>query len=336
LEDELIPPPRPSTVEQTKDIISEDFNSSDDASVENINVSDLRRSDVLDSDDSTNSKTSSEKKQNHSTTKDLRRTLGFSVLFLITINAIFGSSLTYLPGLGMQMSGPSSILMWVVVFLIGLYIALCLSELVSLFPKEGNIYKFAKSAFGHFTGFLVGWVSWFTGNMVASLSIVWSLEYLFPVAGTIPYVAKLAVAIFLVLLFNFIVFYGMNLSTVVLVGFSLITLFFLVLQILPLFINVQNLLTHGILSSPFDINRFQPFFIHQGFSTNMLFLFGTLFLISEAFMGLSGVTYLSQDTKEPHKNLPKAMTRAVLFVGGLSIIYVFGSIGVFPIDKYIS
>ncbi len=266
----------------------------------------------------------------------VRRTLGFGALFFITINAIFGSSLTYLPGLGMQMVGPSSILLWIAVFLIGLYIASCLAELISLYPKNGNIYKFARNAFGHFTGFLVGWTSWLTGNMVASLSIVWSLEYLFPQAGTLPFLVKLAVGVGLVLLFNIVVFFGMNLSTVILVSFSVLTLLFITLQTIPLFFNIQVWFTQGLALSPFDIHRFAPFFIHQGLPANLLFLFGALFLISEAFMGLSGITYLSQDTKSPEKNLPKALLRAVLFVALLSLVYVVGSIGVLPFQQYIT
>jgi amino acid permease len=206
---DFVAPPEPQTID-TSEILSDDFDvsSGDESSYEeNIQVEERplppSTSQPIENSPNAESKTESSTKPSESSTtsstdhsqtqssspmssSDVRRTLGFGALFFITINAIFGSSLTYLPGLGMQMAGPSSILMWVAVFLIGTYIAVSLSELVSLFPEKGNIYKFARNAFGHFTGFLVGWTSWFTGNIVASLSIVWALEYLFPVAGTMP------------------------------------------------------------------------------------------------------------------------------------------------------
>jgi len=266
---------------------------------------------------------------------ELRRTLGFGALFLITLNAIFASSITYIPGLGVQLTGPSSILMWLGIFAIGIYIALCLSELISIFP-EGNIYSFAKKAHGHFVGFIVGWISWIGGNIVASLSVVWALEYLWP-GGTITFfLIKLAVGIATIILLNTIVFFGMSISSTMLVTFAVITIGLLFLQIAPLFINIQGLIQTGVVSGPFDISRFAPFFMHQGLSTNIVFFFATLFLISEAFIGLEGITFLSKETKNPAKSLPRALIAAISVAAVVMIVYVIGSIGVLPLQDYIT
>lgn len=280
-------------------------------------------------------KESSNKENQNKGNNELRKTLGFGALFLITLNAIFASSITYLPGIGVQLTGPSSILMWLGVFAIGIYIALCLSELISIFP-QGNIYSFAKIAHGHFIGFIVGWISWIGGNIVASLSIVWTLEYLFPGGTITAFLIKLAIGIATIIILNTVVFYGMKLTSTILVSFAIITLGLLVLQIAPLFINIQTLLQTGIVAGPFDVSRFTPFFIHQGLSTNIVLMFGTLFLISEAFIGLESITFLSKETKNPAKSLPKALIAAISVAAVVMIIYVIGSIGVLPLEDYIN
>ncbi|MGM5481603.1 MAG: amino acid permease [Nanobdellota archaeon] len=264
----------------------------------------------------------------------LKRTLGVGALFLIALNAIFASSLTYLPGIAIQKTGPSSLLPWIGVILIGIYIAMCLSELISTFPTVGDVYLFAKKAFGHFTAFLVGWTSWIAGNIVSSLAVVWALEYLYPHGG-ISYLTKLIIGIAFIIILNLVVFMGMDLSSIVLIILALITISVLALQIIPFFINLPEILQSGAsLSSNFNFANFKPFFIHEGLGTNAIFLFATLFMISEAFMGMEQVTFLSKETKNPGKTVPKALMRAIITVGAVMAIYTLGSIGVYSIEQY--
>ncbi|MBN1175422.1 amino acid permease [Candidatus Woesearchaeota archaeon] len=259
-----------------------------------------------------------------------RRKVGFGVIFLITLNAIFASSLTYLPGLGVQMMGARSLIAWLVTFGIGLYIAMALAELVSMFPKAGDLYVYAKKAYGHFTAFIVGWTSWIAGNISASLAVVWALEYFYPANTMMDYLFKLAVGIAIIALLNFLVFRGLTLNKLVLVILSIITVSVVVLQILPLFFNIEaiSLSSTGAVS-----NFFSLFGQTSGFS--LLILFATTFIISEAFMGMEIITFLSEEAKS-RRTIPKAIIAALSVAAVTTLIYVIGSIGMFPINKYSS
>lgn len=272
----------------------------------------------------------------------IRRSLGFGAVFLITLNAIFASSLTYLPGLGAQMIGPGSILAWIGIFLLGIYLALCLSELISLFPQTGDVYVFAKKAFGHFTAFLVGWTGWIAGNIVASLSVVWALEYLWPVASLQAYLIKLAIGLGVIIVMNLIIMRGMKLTTVVTTFIAVLTVTVLILQIIPLFVNVPASIASSSIVSPFDATRFAPFFAHMGesvalsTSSILLFIVATMFIISEAFMGLESITFLSRETKDPQKTIPKALLTAISVAGVIMLLYVVGSFANLPLQDYVS
>ena len=77
-----------------------------------------------------------------------KKKLGFVVVLFIFINAILGSSLFYLPSLGVKSSGAASIIAWVVLFIIAAFIILYIGELVTLHPTSGGTYEFCKRAYG--------------------------------------------------------------------------------------------------------------------------------------------------------------------------------------------
>ena len=223
--------------------------------------------------------------------------------------------------------------MWAGVFAVGMYIALCLSELIALFPKSGDLYIFSKEAYGNFTAFIVGWTTWIAGNIGASLAIVWALEYMFPVATTTAFLIKLAVAIGIIVLLNLITFFGISLSTVLLTGLAVMTLIVLTFQIIPFFINIPALL-QGTIASSFSITNFSPFFMAEGWGPNGILLLATFFIISEAFIGMETITFLSAETKQPEKTIPKALIAAISTAAVVLILYVVGSISAFPVGEY--
>ena len=261
-----------------------------------------------------------------------KRNINFVTVFLITLNAIFASSLTYLPGLSVQFLGAKAIIAWIIIFVIGLYVSMVLAELVSLFPHAGDLYVYAKHAFGHFVAFIVGWVSWLAGNIGASLAIVWALEYFNSSSSFQSYMIKLAIGLGLIILINFAKFRGLSLNKIVLIGFSIITLFVISLQILPIFFNLSFI--SGMNATTFSLKHFLDVFnASPGFTITALF--ATAFLISEAFMGLEIITFLSEEVKSA-KTIPRALIYAMGTAALLTLLYVIGSVSTFSIGKYVS
>ena len=91
---------------------------------------------------------------------ELKKSISFSVLVLLAINAIIGTGIFFVPGIAARIAGPASIISWILVGILALLVAACFAELVSMFPKAGGVYEYTKQAFGEFGGFMVGWIAW--------------------------------------------------------------------------------------------------------------------------------------------------------------------------------
>ncbi|MGH9312911.1 MAG: APC family permease, partial [Vicinamibacterales bacterium] len=92
----------------------------------------------------------------------LRRALGRWDLTAIGVNQVIGGAVFLMPALVAAHVGRWS---WVLVALVGLAsmtIALSFAEAGSRFEGTGGPYLYARSAFGRFVGFEVGWMLWFT------------------------------------------------------------------------------------------------------------------------------------------------------------------------------
>jgi len=104
----------------------------------------------------------------------LRKTMGFWDVLLFNIATVLGPRWIAAAG----HNGTSSISLWVLAavffFVPG---ALVINELSSRFPEEGGLYAWSREAFGPFHGFVAGWTYWiytvfyFPGLLLASASM---------------------------------------------------------------------------------------------------------------------------------------------------------------------
>ena len=190
--------------------------------------------------------------------KKMKGVLSFKVILLVTINSIMGTGIWFLTSSGAQHAGPASLISWGILSLISVYIAMCFSELTSMFPKAGGVYEFAKQTYGRFWSFVIGWTTAIAGSVTIAMLLLGALQYLMPnnASWYIP------IAIGLILLFNYVAYRGIQTSTYMLVTFALVTIFTVLSIIIPGFTN-------------FDLQNFQPFFV---FPTASIFL--SIFFIS--------------------------------------------------------
>ena len=92
----------------------------------------------------------------------LRRELGRWDLTAIGINQVIGSAIFLLPADVARHIGAWGPIAFVGVGLASLLIALCFAEVGSRFDRTGGPYLPARTAYGRFIGFEVGWMLWFT------------------------------------------------------------------------------------------------------------------------------------------------------------------------------
>ena len=241
---------------------------------------------------------------------ELNRVLGFGTILFLAISSIMGTGMFFGSAIGSSHSGNASILAWVIMSFVAVYISAFFGELVSMFPKAGGIYEFSKHAYGRFFSFLMGWLAWLVGNLTTALLIVAAIDYLIPDPSQT--ILKLVISVIVIIALNFIVFFGIQASGFIVTVLSMLSIGILLSVIFPgIFVmHVSNL-------SPFLALGIFPVFI-------------TIFFIAEAFFGWESVTYLSEETKDPEKTIPKALVYGTVIVGIMAILISLVSLGMVP------
>jgi len=241
---------------------------------------------------------------------ELKRVLGFWTILSLAIGSIMGTGLFFGTSIASRYSGNASILAWVILSLIAIYISLYFAELASMFPKAGGVYEFSKHAYSRFFSFIMGWTAWIVGNLTTALLVVAAIDYLLPDPSNLW--VKFAVSVLLIIILNAVAYFGIEASAFVLVIFAIVSVSVLLSLIIP-----------GIFS--INHSNYSPFFVFGASS-----ILVTIFYIAESFFGWESATYLAEETQNPEKIIPKAIIIGTVIVGILGISITAVSLGVIP------
>ncbi len=267
---------------------------------------------------------------------ELKKTLGFTIIFIVALNFIFDSSMLYVPQYSVYFSQAASILSWIIMSLLGIYIALCYAELISMFPTSGGTYEVSKVTFGTFISFSVGWLTWLVGNIGLAISIPEGLQILVPYYTPLAYVFKAIIAIITVYFFSQLAKHGKDIGTKVVYYFTIIIFIEFAMILVPMIIDFPALTGHGELTTHISKENYHPFFPSDNFFTNIGLILGSVFIVSTSLFGLSGVSYLAGEVKDPQRVLPKVFKWAMIIVAVTSIVMAIVSIGILDRDTYIN
>ncbi|MEK6983453.1 MAG: amino acid permease [Nanoarchaeota archaeon] len=241
---------------------------------------------------------------------ELKRVLGFWTIFSLSITSIMGTGLFFGAAIGSNYSGSASILSWIILSVVAVYISMYFAELVSMYPKAGGIYEFSKHAYNNFVSFLMGWTAWMVGNLGTALLVIAAIDYLVPDSS--QFWLKIWISIFFILILNLIAYFGIETSSYLLIIFAFVSIGVLLSVIVPGIFKVTTA-------------NYLPFF-----SLGVTSVFVTMFFIAESFFGWESATYLAEETQEPEKTVPKALITATIGIGLLGILMAVVSIGIVP------
>ncbi len=248
--------------------------------------------------------------------------IGFTAIFLITINSIMGTGIFFLPAVGAREAGLFSILSWAAMGLIAVYFSTIFAELVGIFPKEGGVYEYAKEAFGRFPSFLLGWMTLIAANVTIAMLIVGAITYIGPV---LPPYALIGASLFFVLIFNLMAFKGLKTGTTMLLAFAFITL-----------MTVFGLLIPGL--GEFETSKFTDWTAPGGADGGLIgiagLVFVTIFFIAETFFGWETSTFLAEKVNKPRKVMPKVMVRATIVIALISFLFTISSFSLIPWQEF--
>lgn len=239
--------------------------------------------------------------------KKLKKELGLWDVFSISTGAMFSSGFFLLPGIAAAETGPSVFLAYLFAGILVLPTMFSVSELATAMPKSGGTYYFIDRSLGPMMGTIGGIGSWFALVLKSAFALIGMGAYI----GIFYDLPITFVAIVLTILFGIINVIGAKETTFlqkILVASLLAIMFFYILQGVFAIFELDF----------FEISKtqFQPFFI--GGVNGMLATIGMVFV---SYAGLTKVTSVAEEVKNPDRNIPLAMILSLIVA---VFVYVVG------------
>ncbi len=239
--------------------------------------------------------------------KRLKKELGLFDVFAISTGAMFSSGFFLLPGLAAAQTGPSVFFAYFVAGILILPAMFSVAELSTAMPRAGGAYYFIDRSLGPLFGTVGGIGSWFALVFKSAFALIGMGAYI-AIFIDLPITP---VAIALTIVFGVINVIGAKETSWlqnVLVSTLVIILLFYVIQGLFAVFSIDF---YGILR-----NDLGPFFAFgpQGF-------FATIGFVFVSYAGLTKVASVSEEVKDPDKNIPLGM---MLSLATATFVYVVG------------
>ena len=240
----------------------------------------------------------------------LKKELALLDVFSIASGAMISSGLFILPGLAFAKAGPAMILAYLLAGILIIPSMLAKAELSTAMPKAGGTYFFIERSLGPVMGTYGGLANWFSLSFKSAFALVGIGAFsilVFP--GITPIQIKL-IAVTACIFFT--VF---NLFSVKETGRIQIILVFLLIAIMILYIGRGFISTHP--------DRYHPFMPKGLWS-----VFSTAGLVFVSFGGLTKVTSIAEEVKNPTKNIPLGMFFSFSVVSLLYILAIGVTVGI--------
>ena len=230
----------------------------------------------------------------------LKRELGLFETTLFGVGIIVGAGIYALLGIATSYGGGAVWLSFLIAAIVAMFTGLSYAELSSMFSKDSGEYLYAEKAFGRRIAFMVGWLIIITGIITATAVGIGFANYLYSLTG-FPVLFSALGIIFLMSLVNL---WGIKETSGLNIFFTLAEVFGLVLIV------VLGLKYFG---------KVDYLVMPQGIKG----VFNGAALIFFAFLGFESIVKLSEETKNPHKTIPRALILSMIIT---TILYVLVAI----------
>ncbi|MGB5289068.1 MAG: amino acid permease [Ignavibacteriaceae bacterium] len=233
--------------------------------------------------------------------KRLKKELNLFDVFALATGATLSGGFFLLPGLASVQAGSLMFLSYLIAAVPLFPAMLSKVELATAMPRSGGVYYFLDRSLGPLFGTIGGIGIWLTLLLKVSFALIGMGAYLSLFVNDLP---MKAVAIVLAALLGVVNIYGAKKS-----GFLQIVLVIFLLLILGLFI------IGGI--PKVDFTHFR-----DAFSTDFQSVISTAGLVYMSYIGITKVAGVSEEIKNPEKNLPWGVFLSFIVI---IIIYTVGT-----------
>ena len=259
---------------------------------------------------------------------ELSRSLSNRHIQLLAIGGAIGTGLFMGSGKTISVAGPSVIFVYMIIGFMLFFVMRAMGELLLSNPKYKSFSDFSADLLGPWAGFFTGWTYWFCWVVTGIADVVAISHYVTFWWADAPLWIP-ALACILVLL-------ALNLPSVKAFGeaefwFALIK----ILAIVTLIVVGLVMIFTRFESGNNDVAGFDNLWAHGGlFPTGPMGFVAGFQIAVFAFVGIELVGTAAAETKDPEKNLPRAINsiplRIMLFyVGALAVL-----ISVVPWDEF--
>lgn len=269
---------------------------------------------------------------------ELQRSLSNRHLQLIAIGGAIGTGLFMGSGKTISLAGPSILFIYMIIGLMVFFVMRALGELLLSNLKYKSFIDFSTDLIGPWAGYFVGWTYWLCWITIGIADLSAIIYYLQFFNNGLPFTPVEGVMISIAAIF-FIT--GLNLVTVKLFGelefwFALIKIIAIVVLIL---VGLWMIFT-GFTSTAGEVASFTHLWSHGGmFPTGMHGFLAGFQIAIFAFVGVELVGTTAAETKDPEKNLPKAVNSIpirIIFFYVLALVIVMSVTPWNKIDPAIS
>lgn len=222
-------------------------------------------------------------------------------LTMMGLGSAVGAGLFLGVGLGIQISGTSVLLSYIVAGILVTLIMRMLGEMAAARPSLGSFSTFSGMAFGNWARFTNGWIYWFMLVMVMGAEITGASAIIGAWFGIAPVIPALVV----VVLFALVNFANVR-------GFGEFEFWFAIIKIVVIigFIGIGVLLIFGLWPNATGAN---PGEFIENFAPNGLSgIAAGLLAVAFAFGGIELVTIAAAESEDPAKNV-KTAVNAIIF-----------------------
>lgn len=256
--------------------------------------------------------------------QELQKSLSNRHLQLIAIGGAIGTGLFMGSGKTISLAGPSILFIYMTIGLMVFFVMRALGELLLSNLQYRSFIDFTTDLIGPWAGYFVGWTYWFCWIMVGIADLSAIINYLQFFNAGIPFSPAESA---LICVCSIVFITGLNLVTVKLFGemefwFALVKIIAIVVLIL---VGIWMVCTDFV-STTGDIASFTHIWQHDGmFPTGVTGFLAGFQIAIFAFVGVELVGTTAAETKNPEKNLPKAINsipiRIIIFyVVALAIV----------------
>ncbi len=230
----------------------------------------------------------------------LKRELGLFETTLFGVGIIVGAGIYALLGVATSYGGSAVWLSFFIAAVVAMFTGLSYAELSSMFSKDAGEYIYAEKAFGRRVAFMIGWLIIITGIITSTAVGIGFAHYLHSLTG-FPILFSALGIIFLMSLVNM---WGIKETSGLNIFFTLAEVLGLVLIVV---LGLKYFGKVDYLVMPYGIKG----------------VFNGAALIFFAFLGFESIIKLSEETKNPHKTIPRALILSMIIT---TVLYVLVAI----------